>query len=88
MPEYRTEKLQQPIEKNHVCLADAGFTRCLDLYPLILSLACPVCADDELFFYASSGSGKAEYVSFHKGHSLETDATMEDLVRSGLVGRK
>lgn len=52
---------------NHLCLAEAGRTRTRDLYPLIITQPCPVCADDELFFCESSSNDRAHDISFRKG---------------------
>lgn len=57
----------------------------VDLFPLVVFATCPLCEDEELFFYESAGDSRIHFTSFGKGHNLSDAALMPHFERVGLV---
>lgn len=75
----------QPLESGKVYLATPTLDRFVDLSPFVLHRACPVCEEDELFLYESSGDRVAHYRSSHNGHPLRDEEALDELERRGLL---
>jgi serine/threonine protein kinase len=77
--------LSAPVSVGKVYFADDRFERVVSLYPLVIREGCPVCEDDELFFFESASDRRAHYMSFQKGHCPARDEHLPALERAGLI---
>jgi hypothetical protein len=84
-PARQTLQLRQPVTVGNVYLADADMTRVLSLSPMVQLATCPVCEDEEVFFYESAAADRVHYLSYQKGHSLAREEAIEAFRKRGLL---
>ncbi|HEX3313906.1 MAG TPA: protein kinase [Gemmataceae bacterium] len=65
----RTAATAEPATKNRVHFAAADFSRRLSLHPWIVRTQCPLCLQEELFFYVTTQRGEVRYVTPDRGHT-------------------
>lgn len=79
-------QLSQPIEEGRLGLIDPERNNFLDLTPLLSFRVCPVCDDEEFFYYnGEKGKRQLKFLSYQKGHSFDEPFDIHPLVQRGLL---
>jgi serine/threonine protein kinase len=88
-PTHREKfRVSQPLTRGRVYFASPRRDRIVSLHPLVLFQSCPICQDEELFFYESLGDSRVHYFSFQKGHALSLENMLDAFETAGLAATR
>jgi hypothetical protein len=81
-------KRPKPCTKGRVYLATSDFATMVSLFPWIVLAKCPLCFQQELFFYTSADDKQLHYVTPDRGHgwSCPTPREFDQLISGYLLG--
>jgi hypothetical protein len=90
VPAFRMAETQlgQPVEHGRLGILDPSVGTFTDLAPLLSYRVCPICGDEEIFYYnGMQGDRRCSFLSYQKGHGFDEETAGDPFAECGIVWR-